>query len=118
MPIWLGVTALLVAGMVLFLRNRLISVGMVAILAGTGYLWIKIETFPYIDAVATARPVARQIQSAGVPICVKQDVPRDWRYGLNYYTVIALPDCRIDPAPRAFVYYRDHKLSVELPGPR
>ncbi len=113
--VWPGLAALLVAAIVLFIPNRPLSVSLVALVAATGYLWIKIETFPAIDAVATARPVARQIRSAGVPVCVKQDVPRDWRYGLNYYTETPLPDCGNDRTPQAFVYYRGHRLLAELP---
>jgi 4-amino-4-deoxy-L-arabinose transferase-like glycosyltransferase len=116
-PVSLAGVALLSAAAVFFIRSRPASIALVAILAAAGYLWIKVETFPYIDAAATARPIARQIQPAGIPVCVKKDVPRDWRYGLNYYTETPLPDCGNNPAPRGFVYYRDHRLLAQLPRP-
>jgi 4-amino-4-deoxy-L-arabinose transferase-like glycosyltransferase len=115
MPASLAIVALLFAAATCSMRNRPASIALVAVSAATGYLWIKVESFPYVDAAATARPVARQIQAAGVPVCVKGFVPREWRYGLNYYTQTPLSDCGPDPTPNAFVYYRDHKLFAELP---
>jgi len=115
-PVSLAVLVLLGIAALCFIRNRPASVALVALLAAAGYLWIKVESFPFIDAAATARPVALQIQSAGVPVCVK-DVPRDWHYGLNYYAGKAVPYCEGYPPPRAFVYYRDRRLQAQLPRP-
>jgi 4-amino-4-deoxy-L-arabinose transferase-like glycosyltransferase len=114
LPIVLAVATILVFATVCFLRNRTISIAMVALMAGAGYTWIKAEAYPYIDESATARPIARQIQSLGAPTCVK-DIPREWRYGLNYYTEKPLPDCWHDPAARAVVCYQDHRILIETP---
>jgi 4-amino-4-deoxy-L-arabinose transferase-like glycosyltransferase len=116
MPMALAVGALLVLAAVCFIRNRAISIALAALLAGAGYVWIKAEAFPYLDAAATARPVAHRILVAGLPVCVKRDVPRDWRYGLNYYTEAPLPDCDRVTDRRWFVDFRDHELIAELPG--
>ena len=116
MPISLAVLLLLGVLVAAFIRNRPASLALVASLAFAGYLWIKVESLPFVDAAATARPVARQIQAAGVPVCVK-DVPRDWHYGLNYYADKVVPNCPGNPPPPAFVYYRDHRLLVQFPRP-
>ena len=114
-PIWLGIAALAVAAGILFVRNRTAAIATVAVLACTGYLTIKVEDFPAIDAEATARPLAHALKGSGVAACVKIDVPRDLRYGLNYYTEIPLPDCGDHPHG-ARIDYRQHRLLVE-PGP-
>lgn len=111
--VWLSGAALAIAASVFLIRNRTASVALIALLAATSYLWIKVKTFPSIDADATARPVAIQLQTAGVPACVKPDVPRDLRYGLNYYTATPLPDCG-NHTPQAYVYYRGHRLMAAI----
>jgi len=116
--VWLTVAALAVTAAVLLMRNRVASVALIGLLAATGYLWTKVRTFPLVDSLATARPVARELKAARVPACVKQDVPRDLRYGLNYYTETPLPDCGKSPPPPAFVYEREHRLVVDLPRPK
>ena len=114
LPIALAVGSILIFAAVCLLRNRTLSMSMVALMASAGYIWIKAETYPYIDRSATARPIARQIQSLSAPACVK-DIPRDWRYGLNYYTEKPLPDCWHDPAARAFVCFQNHRVFIETP---
>ncbi len=114
MPMALAALALLGFFAVCLIRDRTIAVAMVALLAAAGYLWIKAQCFPFVDQAATARPVWRQIQSIGQPVCAK-DMPRDWRYGLNYYTETPLPDCRHDHAPQAFLYYQNHRVLLQLP---
>lgn len=117
MPVTLVAAVIIGIAATCILRSRPAAIAVAALLAAAGYVWIKVETFPYIDAAATARPVARQIYAAGVPVCVKGFVPREWRYGLNYYSETPLPDCRPDSTPNAFVYYRDHRILTELPRP-
>ncbi len=121
MPIALAVLISLVLAVLCLMQDRAISVALVALLAGVGYLWIKVETFPYIDQAATARPVSRQLQSINDSVCVK-DVPRDWRYGLNYYTEKPLPDCwQRDPSARVHVYYHEpsgrSRAAMSVMGP-
>jgi hypothetical protein len=117
MPVALAGAVFLLLASVSFIRNRAICLALVAILASIGYLSIKVEDFPVLDAAATARPVGRRVLSAGVPVCTKREVPRDWRYGLNYYTEKPLPDCDRLPDYSSFVGFHDHKLFVELTPP-
>lgn len=113
-PATLAVVVLVILASVIFIRNRAISLALVALLACTGYMWIKVATLPFLDQAATARPVWRQIHAMDLPVCVK-DLPRDWRYGLNYYTEKPLPDCSPGHPPGAFLYYRNHRVLVALP---
>jgi hypothetical protein len=61
-----------------------------------GVICIKIASFPAIDAACSARPLWRQIAASSV--CL-EEIPRSWRYGLNYYSVTPLPDCGQTPLP-------------------
>jgi 4-amino-4-deoxy-L-arabinose transferase-like glycosyltransferase len=105
---------LVIVGMVAvwFLRSRALTVAMVAGLAGIGYVWIKAETFPYIDEAGTARPVWRELR--GSAACVK-DLPRDWHYGLNYYADKSLPYCGDNTMGQVVVTFRDHRAVVVRP---
>ncbi len=53
-PVWLALIAIAISGTVFFLKSRSAAVALVALSAATGYLWIKVETFPRLDVVATA----------------------------------------------------------------
>ncbi len=116
MPVMLAVIMLLAIAAVCFIRNRAGSVTLVTLMAAAGYLWIKVETLPFIDIAATARPVGRQVESIHVPVCA-QDVPRELRYGLNYYAERPLPDCRTGHVTGAFVSYRNRVLTLQLSPP-
>jgi 4-amino-4-deoxy-L-arabinose transferase-like glycosyltransferase len=53
---------------------------------------------PAIDHLATVRPVWNRIAGERGSYCV-ESVHRNWRYGLNYYSVTPLPDCSDEPRP-------------------
>jgi 4-amino-4-deoxy-L-arabinose transferase-like glycosyltransferase len=112
MPLALAVVMLLGFAAACFAPSRKVAVTVVAVLASTGYMWIKAETFPYIDAAATARPAAQALGTARA--CVK-DLPRDLRYGLNYYTARPLPDCPEDPDGMIVVTSRDRGVILLRP---
>jgi 4-amino-4-deoxy-L-arabinose transferase-like glycosyltransferase len=63
-----------------------------------GVIYIKFTSFPFIDAAYSARPLWRQIAAAPDSVCV-EEIPRNWRLGLNYYSVTPLPDCAQTPRP-------------------
>jgi 4-amino-4-deoxy-L-arabinose transferase-like glycosyltransferase len=113
LPIALGIAVLLVLVAVCFIRDRAWSVALVTVLAATGYLWIKIADHPFNDQAATARPVSRELQSNPGPVCV-QFMPRDLRYGLDYYAEKALPDCPKYPQT-TFLYYQNHRIVIAQP---
>jgi 4-amino-4-deoxy-L-arabinose transferase-like glycosyltransferase len=112
MPILLIVISLTVFAAVWFVPSRELSAALVALVASAGYLWIKVESYPYIDRAATARPVGQEVRPHSAGAC-KKEIPRDWRYGLNYYTEKPLPDCWRDPAARTVVYFQNHRLLIE-----
>jgi len=77
---------------------RSIAVFLTAIALTAGVIYIKIASFPAIDAAYSARPLWRQIAPAPDSVCL-EELPRNWRLGLNYYSVTPLPDCAQTPRP-------------------
>jgi len=96
-----------------FTRRRPVAVAGVAALAALGYFWIKVQTVPFIDVAATARPLAPQVRDLG-DICAKY-LPRDIHYGLNYYLDRSIPYCPGDAHGRTIVAYRDHRPLIVRP---
>jgi hypothetical protein len=47
---------------------------------------------PEVDRVASARPLWLRVSAQADRVCV-EPIHRNWRYGLNYYSVVPLPDC-------------------------
>jgi 4-amino-4-deoxy-L-arabinose transferase-like glycosyltransferase len=66
----------------------------VAIVASIVYM--ESRAIPLIDALATARPLWRQIEPVRERVCVAE-INRSLRYGLNYYSLTPLPDCSTHP---------------------
>lgn len=110
-PLALAIAILLTLAFLCFIRDRRAGVAAVALLASSGYLWIKAETLPFVDRAATARPLWYQIEARRRESCVK-DLPRAWRYGLNYYSVTPLPDCTAAPSRGTQLIFRDHSPVV------
>ncbi len=73
-------------------RFRLAAVACVASGAALGVLYLKVDVMPEVDRVASARPLWRQLALQANRACV-EPIQRSWRYGLNYYSVVPLPDC-------------------------
>jgi 4-amino-4-deoxy-L-arabinose transferase-like glycosyltransferase len=63
-----------------------------------GVVYIKAYTLPSIDRTASARPLLSQVMQYQGQACV-DEIPRNIRYGLNYYTFTPLPDCAVTPRP-------------------
>ena len=59
-------------------------------------IYLKVAAFPRLDALASARPVWRQVAAVRESACV-DDIHRNFRYGLNYYSTVPLPGCDVDP---------------------
>lgn len=116
-PVALAVLILLTAGALCFLRDRTTSVALVGLLAGIGYLWLKAETLPFVDEAATARPLWLRIAARREDTCV-QDLPRGWRYSLNYYSATPLPDCSAAPSSRTRLAFRDHAPVIVVGTPK
>jgi 4-amino-4-deoxy-L-arabinose transferase-like glycosyltransferase len=74
---------------------RLSSLRAAALIAAAvcaGIVYLKVATYPAIDALVSARSVWREVAPDAGDACVAS-ANRGWRYGLNYYSVQPLPDC-------------------------
>jgi hypothetical protein len=101
-PAWNVVWAIpiVLAAVVMFLesrRRRAAAVFLIAAAITAAVTYLKIVSFPAIEESYSARSLWRRIASDPGSVCV-EEIPRNWRYGLNYYSVEPLPDC--DEAPR------------------
>ncbi len=74
------------------------AAGLLVLATVFGVVYIKVKAFPAIDRLATARPLWQRIEAQAVFACV-EEVHRNWRYGLNYYSGTPLPECSQTPRP-------------------
>lgn len=78
--------------------SRTTATGLVAGLSILGVAYLKLSVYPALDRDVSARSLwiehAMHLRDA----CLG-DLPRDDRYGMNYYTRSPLPDCASDPRP-------------------
>lgn len=63
-----------------------------ALAVAAGVVYLKTETFPTLDEHVSARGFWRENPGAG-GACLDPGVSRGWEYGLNYYSLRALPRC-------------------------
>jgi 4-amino-4-deoxy-L-arabinose transferase-like glycosyltransferase len=73
------------------------AVALVGMLALLSVVYLKLQTFPVLDRLVSARDLYRRIQPLEREVCVGE-LHRSLRYGLNYYSGLPLPDC--DASPR------------------
>jgi len=78
--------------------RREMAVLLIAGGAAAGILYIKQTASPGIEQSVSARPLWRSVAARRDQVCV-EDLHRNWRYGLNYYSVKPLPDCSAEPRP-------------------
>lgn len=74
---------------------RVAAAATIAVCATGGVVALKTLTLPEMDRLASARPTWRHIESRANQVCVGS-LQRNWQYGLNYYSVTPLPDCKAD----------------------
>jgi hypothetical protein len=63
-------------------------------------VYLKRSVMPEVSQAASARSLWSEIEARAGEVCV-DDIHRNWRYGLNYYSVTPLPDCEQQPRPLA-----------------
>ncbi|HEX8983912.1 MAG TPA: glycosyltransferase family 39 protein [Bryobacteraceae bacterium] len=68
----------------------------VAAAVAAGVVWLESATFSILDRTISARPLWREAAERRDEVCVAE-VNRGWRYSLNYYSEIPLPDCGTTP---------------------
>ncbi len=57
-----------------------------------GWVYVEYAALPWVDQTASARSVWRALPEPKRQFCAGP-ISRSWRYGLNYYAVIPLPEC-------------------------
>jgi 4-amino-4-deoxy-L-arabinose transferase-like glycosyltransferase len=78
--------------------RRLAAVLLIAAGATAGTVYLKRVAAPELDRMVSARPLWREISGRADEVCVDQ-IERNWRYGLNYYSGTPLPECSDQPRP-------------------
>jgi hypothetical protein len=66
--------------------------------AAAGAVYLKRVAAPELDRTVSARTFWREISSRANEVCVDQ-IERNWRYGLNFYSGTPLPECSVQPRP-------------------
>jgi 4-amino-4-deoxy-L-arabinose transferase-like glycosyltransferase len=82
--------------------KRLAAVFCVALGATAGTVYLKRTAGPELDRLATTRTLWNQIAGRQNDVCI-ESLERNWRYGLNYYSVEPLPDCNRQGKPLRIV---------------
>ncbi len=72
------------------------AVGLTVLALALGVVWVKVNTWPVLDRRVSARSVWRAVEGRASETCV-ESMHRSWRYGLNYYSDVPLPDCEARP---------------------
>jgi 4-amino-4-deoxy-L-arabinose transferase-like glycosyltransferase len=76
--------------------RRVSALALVAALAAGGLWFVKKSATPALDQLVSARALWLRIEPHRNGVCV-DSLHRNWRYGLNYYSVEPLPDCAQSP---------------------
>jgi hypothetical protein len=78
--------------------RRLAAVAVIASGVSAGMLYVKQSAAPRVDDLASARGLWRSIAGRAGDVCIA-DIRRNWVYGLNYYSVTPLPECKAQARP-------------------
>ena len=78
--------------------KRLAAVAAIAAGVGAGVFYVKQSAAPEVDALASARGLWRGMADRAGDICIA-NLERNWVYGLNYYSVTPLPECKAQTRP-------------------
>jgi 4-amino-4-deoxy-L-arabinose transferase-like glycosyltransferase len=113
-PIWLAPVA--IAALVWFLASRgrtLAAVACLAVSASAGMVSLKLE----MGRAVFSRELWRRISIQSGNICVAT-IDRGWRYGLNYYSTVPLPDCSQTPMRLQLTERTGHVPELTEANPR
>lgn len=96
---WTWLLPLGIAGAVWWLRDRRVAAtALLAVGTTAGVVYFKVSSLPELDRMASARGLWRRVEARADHTCI-DNIQRNWRYGLNYYSVTPLPDCSAAPRP-------------------
>jgi 4-amino-4-deoxy-L-arabinose transferase-like glycosyltransferase len=96
---WTWLLPVALAGCIYWLERQgrpAAALAAMAVAATAGVVALKLIDLPAIDRAYSARPLWREIAARRDSVCI-QSMHRSWRYGLNYYSVMPLPDCSQSP---------------------
>ena len=96
---WTWLLPALVCPLVWYLETagqRTAAIALLAAAVTVGAVAIELRAFPEMDRLASARPLWHAVAPIRDRVCVVR-LHRSLRYGLNYYSVTPLPDCRQEP---------------------
>lgn len=96
---WTWLLPALACGAVWYLdaaAHRGAAVALLAAAVAAGVVAIELRAFPEADRLASARPLWNAVAPIRDRVCIAR-LHRSLRYGLNYYAVTPLPDCRQEP---------------------
>ena len=102
--------------MVWRLRSTARALALIAVTLTAGILYLKIAALPAIDRASSARPLWQEIAGRRGQVCVAE-IHRNWRYGLNYYSVTPLPDCATRPLPLHIIDVRRESPGAAVSPP-
>ncbi len=98
---WIWLAPLPLAALVWILARRgrrVMAIAAIAAGAACAILYVKQTALPAVDSMASSRAIWRQVGPKASETCV-EGLQRDWLYGLNYYSVVPLPECKDVPRP-------------------
>jgi len=78
--------------------RRAAALAIMAVAVTGGVVALKLIDLPAIDRAYSARPLWREIAARRDRVCI-ESMYRSWRYGLNYYSAMPLPDCSRSARP-------------------
>jgi 4-amino-4-deoxy-L-arabinose transferase-like glycosyltransferase len=78
--------------------KRLLAVAALAACTAAAIVYLKASALTELNHWASARGLWQQIAGRTADVCV-ESLPRDWRYGLNFYSEAPLPDCAQERRP-------------------
>ena len=95
-------------------RRRMAAVFCIAAGAVAGVVYLKRAAMPEVDRLASSRQLWRQVAPDAAAVCV-ENIHRNWRYPLNYYSVTPLPECSVAPRPIHILQVPGHAPRVSPP---
>jgi len=92
-PLWLSPVAVAALAWMLDAHGRrLAAVFAIACGAAMGVFYLKRTAMPEVDRLASSRQIWQEVAGEAGDVCV-ENILRNWRYPLNYYSTMPLPEC-------------------------
>lgn len=89
--------------------RRLLAIGLLSLSTLGALLFVKLSAAPVLAEVVSARGLARRVADKRNQTCV-EGLHRNYRYGLDYYLRVELPECDSAPASRFAIVQEPGRL--------